>query len=115
MPKNKSIKTLFNEVETRTTIRHSYKLTVENKSVFLSMIQGDTGQASISSVYLGTHKILSDHIGDITDLEIGKSNDIESISMRVYTLITDVEGLPDMTSFEIILTGGMTDLVKKYK
>ncbi len=113
MPRNRSLKTIFNQVETRTTIRHSYKLTADNNPVFITIIPGDTGQAALTNVILDQKVIVEEHPGALINFNLGTSDELNLKRLKVITIITDRDGDPDLTSFEIELTGGLSTFNKK--
>jgi hypothetical protein len=113
MPRNRSLKTIFSQVETRTTIRHSYKLTADNKPVFITLIPGDTGQAALTNVILDQQVKVEEHPGALINFNLGTSDELNLKRLKVITVITDRDGDPDLTSFEIELTGGLSTFNKK--
>lgn len=105
----KSIKKAIAEAERATTITDTYKLKSTNNIITLTVIPGATGQSCLTDVFLDKKKILSSVKDKIEDHRLGTSNDLVLKRLEIFTLITDVQGLPDITSFEIVLHGGVLD------
>lgn len=105
----KSIKKAIAEAERATTITDTYKLKSTNNIITLTVIPGATGQICLTDVFLDKKKILSSVKDKIEDHRLGTSNDLVLKRLEIFTLITDVQGLPDITSFEIVLHGGVLD------
>lgn len=76
-------------------------------SIILQVIPGDSGQSSVTDVYLNNRIIMDGHLGRITNKDMGTNNNLRGKILDIYTAITDIVGAPDRTSFWMQLKGGI--------
>lgn len=107
MAKKKSVKTLFKESTSKTAHFDTYKVDKSDNIISMNVFPGDTGQASISEAYIEGVKIIGEQEGPVNDLQLGTNKKLRGKFLDVYTLVTDIPGEPDLTSFRFQLNGGV--------
>lgn len=107
MPQKKSVKTLSKEADNKTAHFDKYKIDKSVKNILMNVFPGDTGQASLSEAYLDGEKIIKDHNGPIDSYIVGTNKNLRSKHLEVYSLVTDMPGEPNLTSFRFQLSGGV--------
>jgi hypothetical protein len=106
MPQTNSAKKEYERVKQKTAHYDEYKVNKTNDPIYISVLPGDTGQAALTDVFLEGENIIKQNTGAIQDHEIGNNKTLRAKFLDVYTLITDVQGEPDLTSFRFMLRGG---------
>ena len=107
MAEKKSVKSLSEESENKTSHFDDYKIDKSEKDIIMNVFPGDTGQACLSEAYLEGNKIITDHEGAIDAYIVGTNKNLRGKHLEVYTLVTDMPGEPDLTSFRFQLSGGI--------
>ena len=103
----KLIKTLFKESDIKTAHFDTYKINNSPSNISMNVFPGDNGQKFFTEAYLENEKILSNKEESIQNFVIGKNSALKGKSLDVYTIVTDVLGVPDLTSFRFQLKGGV--------
>lgn len=107
MPPKKSIKTLSKEAEDKTAHFNKYKIDKSENNIVMNVFPGDTGQACLSEAYLDDVKIFKDHEGPVDAYIVGTNKNLKNKYLEVYSLVTDMPGEPNKTSFRFQLSGGI--------
>lgn len=107
MPRAKSIKTQFKESSTKTAHFDTYKIDKSDNKILMNVFPGDTGQAALTEAYLDNVKIIEAAEGAVDSFELGTNKKLKGKFLEVYTVVTDIPGDPDLTSFRFQLNGGL--------
>ena len=108
MARRKSLKTIFKEREDKTAHFDTYKIDKSDIMITMNVFPGDTGQASLSEAYLEDIKIIDAAQGAIEAFPVDTNKKLRGKFLEVYTIVTDLPGEPDLTSFLFQLNGGVS-------
>jgi hypothetical protein len=97
---------------TKTNLNTLYLVNDSSKKVNLEIITGDKGQTALVTVRLGRKIILENHTGNISNLEIGKSNELNGKVLKITATITDTSRKTNLTFLNIKMLGGV--LIRSY-
>lgn len=92
---------------TKTNLNTLYLVNDSSKKVNLEITIGDEGQTALVTVRLGKKIILENHTGNISNLEIGKSNELNGNVLKITTTITDTSRKTNLTFLNIKMLGGV--------
>ncbi|WP_315820492.1 hypothetical protein [Paraflavitalea speifideaquila] len=107
MARQKSLKTIFNQSNTKTAHFDLYKTNNTNNPISLTVQPGDNGQSAVSDANLDGASLFKGTVGTITNFQLGTNTNLEGKFLEVYTLITDTSQETDLTSFDFSLQGGV--------
>ena len=77
------------DMSTKTNLNTLYLINDNNKKVNLEITVGDEGQTAVISVRLDKKIIQENHSGNLSNVEIGKSNELNGKVLKITAIITD--------------------------
>lgn len=92
---------------TKTNLNTLYLVNDSTKKVNLEITVGEEGQTALLTVRLGRKIILENHSGNLSNLEIGKSNELNGKVLKITATITDTSRKTNMTFLNIKMSGGV--------
>jgi hypothetical protein len=107
MARQKSLKTTFNQSNTKTAHFDLYKTNNTNNAITMTVSPGDNGQSAVSDANIDGTSLFKGTVGNITNFSLGTNASLEGKFLEVFTLITDTAQDTDLTSFSFSLQGGV--------
>lgn len=92
---------------TKTNLNTLYLVNDSTKKVNLEITVGEEGQTALLTVRLGRKIILENHSGNLSNLEIGKSNELNGKVLKITATITDTSRKTNVTFLNIKMSGGV--------
>ncbi|UGS22312.1 hypothetical protein [Flavobacterium cyclinae] len=92
---------------TKTNLNTLYLVNDSTKKVSLEITVGEEGQTALLTVRLGRKIILENHSGNLSNLEIGKSNELNGKVLKITATITDTSRKTNVTFLNIKMSGGV--------
>lgn len=92
---------------TKTNLNTLYLVNDSTKKVNLEITVGEEGQAALLTVRLGRKIIQENHSGNLSNLEIGKSNELNGKVLKITATITDTSRKTNVTFLNIKMSGGV--------
>jgi hypothetical protein len=106
MPQATSVKAAYKESNTKTAHFDTYKVDESDNMISMNVFPGDTGQASLTDVYMDNNKLIAGIEGNIDAFELGTNIGLLAKTLDVYCIVTDITG--DLqTNLRFQLTGGV--------
>lgn len=103
--KKTTVRSLADQPQTRHL--EPYPVKDSPKKIDVKIIPGDTGQSAVTEIYLDGTPLLKNHAGKLDWFTIGTNQSLRAKFLEVYTVVTDIPGPPDKTSFDFRLRGGV--------
>lgn len=94
-------------MSTKTNLNTLYLINDSTKKVNLEITVGDEGQTALLTVRLGRKIIQENHSGNLSNLEIGKSNELNGKVLKITATITDTSRKTNVTFLNIKMSGGV--------
>lgn len=92
---------------TKTNLNTLYLVNDSTKKVNLEITVGEEGQTALLTVRLGRKIIQENHSGNLSNLEIGKSNELNGKVLKITATITDTSKKTNVTFLNIKMSGGV--------
>ena len=92
---------------TKTNLNTLYLVNDSTKKVNLEITVGEEGQTALLTVRLGRKIIQENHSGNLSNLEIGKSNELNGKVLKITATITDTSRKTNVTFLNIKISGGV--------
>lgn len=92
---------------TKTNLNTLYLVNDSTKKVNLEITVGEEGQTALLTVRLGRKIIQENHSGNLSNLEIGKSNELNGKVLKITATITDTSRKTNVTFLNIKMSGGV--------
>ena len=92
---------------TKTNLNTLYLVNDSIKKVNLEITVGEEGQTSLLTVRLDRKIIQENHSGNLSNLEIGKSNELNGKVLKITATITDTSKKTNVTFLNIKMSGGV--------
>ncbi|WPV64779.1 hypothetical protein [Chitinophaga sp. LS1] len=100
------LKKVFADTTGKTNHYDEYKIDRTDSPIVMNLFPGTTGQSAVSDVIIDSTKQGSNIQGAIINFTIGTGNSLVNKFLEVYTIITDVSTVTNLTSLDFSLTGG---------
>ena len=92
---------------TKTNLNTLYLVNDSTKKVNLEITVGEEGQTALLTVRLGRKIIQENYSGNLSNLEIGKSNELNGKVLKITATITDTSRKTNVTFLNIKMSGGV--------
>jgi hypothetical protein len=96
-------------MSTKTNLNTLYIINDSPKKVNLEITVGDEGQKALITVRLDKKIVRENHSGNLSTLEIGKSNELNDKVLKITVIITDTSRKTNVTFLNIKISGGVLD------
>ncbi|SFW79348.1 hypothetical protein [Chitinophaga sancti] len=100
------LKKVFADTTGKTNHYDEYKIDRTGNPIVMNLFPGTTGQSAVSDVIIDSNRIGNNIQGAITSFLLGTGNSLVNRYLEVYTIITDVSTVTNLTSLDFSLSGG---------
>ena len=100
------LKKVFADTTGKTNHYDEYKIDRTDNPIVMNLFPGTTGQSAVSDVIIDSNRIGNNIQGAITSFLLGTGNSLVNRYLEVYTIITDVSTVTNLTSLDFSLSGG---------
>ncbi len=94
-------------MSTKTNLNTLYLINDSAKKINLEITVGDEKQTSLLTVRLDGKIIQENHAGNLSNIEIGKNNELNGKVLKITATITDTSRKTNVTFLNIKISGGV--------